>query len=130
MTDRRPDCVYAILARGHRVFLRRLPTGWGLPGGRFPPLADHRKNELRAIVWDQLGVDCSSIWAQGAFSYRNPDEDEECFSGFYSVWEWEGDVAEGSGEWVDAESLANFELPPTLRILLMSLLSTEAMRTS
>jgi hypothetical protein len=130
MTDRRPDCVYGILARDGRVFLRRLPEGWGLPGGTFPPMADHRKNELRGLLWDQLGIDAGSIWAQGAFDYRNPDEETERFSGFYTVWEWDGEVPEDAGAWVGAASLSEFDLPASLRILLLSVLSMETMRTS
>ena len=130
MTDVRPDCVYGILARGGMVFLRRLPEGWGLPGGAFPPLADHRKNELRALIWDQLGVDARSIWAQGAFEYRSPGEDSARFAGFYSVWEWDGVVPDDAGEWASAEDLSAYELDPSLRILLLSVLSTETMRTS
>ncbi len=130
MTDRRPDCVYGILARDGKVFLRKLEQGWGLPGGPFPPLADHRKNELTAILWDQLGIEAEKIWAQGAFDYRNPDEAEPKFSGFYTVWEWEGDVPDKEGAWIGQAELSEFDLDPPLRILLFSVLSTETMRTS
>lgn len=130
MTDRRPDCIYAILVRDEKVFLRKLANGWGLPGGTFPPMADHRKNELRAFLWDQLGIDSRSIWAQGAFDYQAPGETSARFSGFYSVWEWDGDVPETAGAWAGQEELEQFDLCPSLRVLLFSVLSTETMRTT
>lgn len=130
MTDRRPDCVYGILVRGGKVFLRRTEHGWGLPGGAFPPMADHRKHELRALLWDQLGIDATKIWAQGAFEYQGPGDTQARFSGFYSVWEWEGEVANHPGAWVGQKELGDYSLPAPLRILLFSVVSTEAMRTS
>ena len=92
MTDRRPDCVYALLVREGRVFVRAMDGHFGLPGGVFRPMAEDRKVELKAHLWDQLGIEATAVWAQGAFEYRNPDEDREKFCGFYSVWEWTGDV--------------------------------------
>ncbi|HMO96228.1 MAG TPA: hypothetical protein PKD27_08895, partial [Tepidiformaceae bacterium] len=79
MTDRRPDCVYGILIREGRVFVRAMDGGPGLPGGVFRPLAEDRKVELRAHIWDQLGIEVRAVWAQGAFDYRNPDETEQRF---------------------------------------------------
>ena len=130
MTDRRPDRVYGILVREGRVFLAGHGDTLGLPGGVFRPLADDRKVELTAHLWDQLGIEATRIWAQGAFAYRNPDEDGESFCGFYTVWEWEGDVHGGAGEWLDLAAVAVSALVPSLKILLTSVLNTTALRTT
>ena len=108
MTDRRPDRVYAILCRERKVFLRAidgLNERFGLPGGVFRPLAEDRKVELRAHLQDQLGIDAAKIWAQGGFEYRDAAEAEGAFSGFYTVWEWDGAVPPDAGIWVDARSI-------------------------
>jgi hypothetical protein len=130
MTDRRPDCVYGILVRGDRVFLRAMDGHFGLPGGVFRPLAEDRKVELKAHLWDQLGIEARAVWAQGAFEYRNPEEDREKFCGFYSVWEWDGDVPDETGRWLTADELAMTAVPASLRILLFSVLQTQAVKTT
>ncbi|HEX6032318.1 MAG TPA: hypothetical protein VFY90_12875 [Tepidiformaceae bacterium] len=129
MTDRRPDRVYGILVREGRVFLAAQAGELGLPGGVFRPLAEDRKVELKAHLWDQLGIEAGAIWAQGAFDYRAPGEDREYFSGFYTVWDWAGDVPEDAGIWTDVPSLAGTALVPSLKILLTSVLNTQALRT-
>jgi hypothetical protein len=129
MTDRRPERVYGILVRDGRVFLRDCEGALGLPGGVFRPLADHRKNELKAHLYDQLGVMAVAIWAQGAFDYQAPCESEPQFAGFYTVWEWEGNVPADAGQWLDKQAVEESNLPPSLRILLYSVLDTLAMRT-
>ena len=130
MTDRKPDCVYAVLVREGRVFVRAMDGHFGLPGGIFRPMAEDRKVELRAHLWDQLGIEGRSVWAQGAFDYRNPDENREKFCGFYTVWEWDGEVPESAGRWLSADDIAMTALPSSLRILLFSVLQTQAVRTS
>lgn len=130
MTDRRPDCVYGILIRDGRVFLRSMGGAFGLPGGTFRPLAEDRKNELRAHLWDQLEIEARAVWAQGAFDYRNPDEERERFSGFYTVWEWEPEPAAGLGRWFDTDQVAASSLVPSLKILLQSVIATQAVRTT
>lgn len=130
MSDRRPDCVYGILVREGRVFLRTIGGSLGLPGGEFRPLAEDRKVELRAHIWDQLGIEAHAIWAQGAFDYRNPGEAAERFSGFYTVWEWEPEPAPSAGRWVDAEALVDCDLMPSLKILLHSVIATQAVKTT
>ncbi len=130
MTDRRPDCVYGILIREGRVFLRSMDGALGLPGGLFRPLAEDRKVELRAHIWDQLAIEARAVWAQGAFDYRNPDEETERFSGFYTVWEWEPDPAPQLGRWFDADQVAESTLAPSLRILLQSVIATQAVKTT
>jgi hypothetical protein len=112
------------------VFVRAMEGHFGLPGGVFRPMAEDRKVELRAHLWDQLGIEATSIWAQGAFEYRNPDEDAEKFCGFYSVWEWDGDVPESAGRWMTADELARTAVPASLRILLFSVLQTQAVKTT
>jgi len=129
MTDARPDCVYGVLVRDGRVFVASCDGALGLPGGVFRPLADDRKGELKGHFFDQLGIRASAVWAQGAFLYRHPLEPRERFSGMYTVWEWEGDVAPGAGLWLDAEGVARADLPPSVRILLTSVLATLAVRT-
>ncbi|HNM78567.1 MAG TPA: hypothetical protein PKI89_09390 [Tepidiformaceae bacterium] len=129
MTDRKPDCVYGLLVRDGRVFVRAMGGHFGLPGGVFRAMAEDRKVELRAHLWDQLGIEARSVWAQGAFDYRNPDEDREKFSGFYSVWEWDGDVPDDAGRWLSEGDIALTALPSSLRILLLSVLQTQAVRT-
>ncbi len=129
MTDRRPDCVYGVLVREGTVFLARHGAALGLPGGVFRPLAEDRKVELRAHIEDQIGVRARAIWAQGAFLYRDPTEECERFSGFYTVWEWDGEVPAEAGEWLDVEAVSAAPLMPPLRILLMSVLATLALRT-
>ena len=130
MTDRRPDCVYGILIREGRVFLRSMGGELGLPGGIFRPLAEDRKVELRAHIWDQLAIEARAVWAQGAFDYRNPDEATERFSGFYTVWEWEPEPAPGLGAWFDAEQVSASTLMPSLKILLHSVIATQAVKTT
>lgn len=130
MTDRRPDCVYGVLVRDQKVFVRAIGGHFGLPGGVFRPMAEDRKVELRAHLWDQLGIEATSIWAQGAFEYRNPDEDREKFCGFYSVWAWDGAVTEADGRWMNADELARTAMPASLRILLFSVLQTQAVKTT
>lgn len=131
MTDRRPERIYCILVREGSVFLRDCGQGrYGLPGGVFPPLADNRKGELRLMLYDQLGIDVQRTWAQGAFDYHDPADDRAAFSGFYTAWEWDGDVPEGAGAWVNRDGLANVPgLAPSLRVLLYSILDTVALRT-
>jgi hypothetical protein len=130
LTDRRPDCVFGVLVREGKVFLRLDEGRLALPGGEFRPLAEDRKAELRAYLLEQLGVSARSIWAQGAFAYTPPGEDEERFCGFYSIWEWQGEPREDAGRWVDKEQVAWAPgLPPSLRILLLSVLDTVALRT-
>ena len=131
MTDRRPDCVYGILVRDERVFLRDFRGRLGLPGGVFRPLAEDRKVELRAHLFDQLEIDARSVWGQGAFDYRNPDEDVAKFSGFYTVWEWEGEIPPPAGRWLDRSGVEVApDLPASLRILLLSVLATLALKTT
>lgn len=130
MTDRRPDCVYGALIRDDRVFVRAMDGHFGLPGGVFRPMAEDRKVELKAYLWDQLGIEATSVWAQGAFVYRNPDEAVERFCGFYSVWEWSGDVPANAGRWLSSGELAMTALPASLRILLLSVLQTLAVKTT
>ena len=130
MSDRRPDCVYGILVRGDRVFLSLTDGHFGLPGGVFRPMAEDRKDELKAHLWDQLAIEARAVWAQGAFDYRNPEEDREKFCGFYSVWEWDGEVPETSGRWLTADELGMTAVPASLRILLFSVLQTQAVKTT
>lgn len=130
MSDRRPECVYGVLVREERVFLARYGDALGLPGGVFRPLAEDRKVELRGHLADQLGITARAIWGQGAFLYRHPSEEHERFSGFYTVWEWDGDVSNEAGEWLDSGAVATSDLPPSLRILLISVLATLALRTT
>lgn len=130
MTDRRPDRVYGILVRDGRVFLANYPgRALGLPGGAFAPLAEDRKVELKAHLWDQLGIEARAVWGQGAFEYRHPLETEAQFSGFYSVWEFDGEIAPAAGLWLDEGAIAVAPIPPSLRILLTSVLNTLALRT-
>jgi hypothetical protein len=130
MTDRRPDRVYGILVRPEQVFLRAVDGALGLPGGVFRPLADDRKAELRAHLWDQLGVEAEAIWAQGAFDYQDPAEDRPFFSGFYTVWRWQPDPPPNLGRWLSHDDILRASLPPPLRILLISVLDTIAIRTT
>ena len=133
MTDRRPDRVYALLVRDGKVFLRAVEgttERYGLPGGVFRPLAEDRKVELRAHLQDQLGIEATKIWAQGGFEYRDAAETEDAFSGFYTVWEWHGDVPRDAGIWIDARTIERVVgLPESLRVLIFSVLDTVAMRT-
>ena len=101
----------------------------GLPGGEFRELAADRKVELTAHIYDQLGVEARSIWAQGAFDYQDATEDHPHFSGFYSVWELDGAIEARKGVWLDAAAVADAPIPTSLRVLLTSLLDTRAMRT-
>jgi len=119
-----------VLVRDGRVFVRAMDGHFGLPGGIFRPMAEDRKVELRAHLWDQLGIEATTVWAQGAFDYRNPDEDREKFSGFYSVWEWEGEVPAAAGHWLDTDEIARTALPSSVRILLFSVLQTQAVKTT
>lgn len=129
MTDRRPERVYGILVREGRVFLAATGGGLGLPGGVFRPMAEDRKVELKAHLWDQLGIEARAIWAQGAFDYQAPGEEREFFSGFYTVWDWTGEVASEAGIWAGVDSLALMPLTASLKILLTSVLNTQALRT-
>jgi hypothetical protein len=129
MTDARPDCVYGILVHDGRVFLGRYGDEFGLPGGVFRLLAEDRKVELKAHLFDQLGIRASAVWAQGAFLYRHPLENTERFSGFYTVWEWQGDVPAEAGEWLDEAAVVARIEQASLRIPLISVLATLALRT-
>lgn len=122
--DNRPACVYGILVRDGRAFMMHYGNARGLPGGVFRELAEDRKVELAQHIEDQLGVAATHIWAQGAFDYQHPAESKRLFSGFYSVWDWEGDVREDAGSWVGLDEVAGLDVPPSLRILLTSVLST------
>lgn len=128
--DKRPDCVYGILVRDGQVFLAWHEGALCLPGGVFRPLAEDRKVELKAHLFDQLGIDARAIWAQGAFDYQHPAETGARFSGFYTVWEWANEVPAGAGLWLDADGVNETELPTSLRILLISVLNTLAVRTT
>ena len=128
--DRRPDCVYAVLVRDQRVFLRWYEGALGLPGGVFRPLAEDRKVELRAYLADQLGIHARTIWAQGAFDYHHPAQPGPHFSGFYTAWEWTNEVAPEAGTWLTTDDLPETELPAPLKILLLSVLNTQAVRTT
>lgn len=132
MTDRRPERVYGVLVDDGRVFLRaRGANELGLPGGVFRPLAEDRKVELKAHLQDDLGIRATRLWAQGGFDYQAPGEAVAVFSGFYSVWEWDGEVPGDCGRWVTRDELAWVAgLPQSLRILLLSVLETVAMRTT
>jgi len=130
MTDTRPERVYGVLVRGGKVFLGQYRGGPGLPGGVFRPMAEDRKVELRAHLHDALGIDARAIWAQGAFFYRHPEEDKEQFSGFYTVWDWDGDVLPDAGTWLGPEAVSSADLPASLKILLTSVLATQAMKTT
>jgi len=147
VSDRRPDCVYGILVRDGRVFLtEHAPEGkaggraggraagsaatLAVPGGVFRPLADDRKAELKAHLYDQLGIMPRAVWAQGAFVYQHPAERRPRFSGFYTVWEWDSDLAEDLGVWLDADGVTGSGLPAPLRVLLLSVLATLALRTT
>jgi hypothetical protein len=130
MTDRRPDRVYGILVRPGQVFLRDVAGALGLPGGIFRPLAEDRKVELRAHLWDQLGIEASAIWAQGAFDYQDPSESRPWFSGFYTVWQWQPEPPPHAGRWLSREDVMAAALPTSLRILLISVLDTIAIKTT
>jgi hypothetical protein len=130
MSDGRPERVYGILVQDGAVFLAKDADGIGLPGGPFPPMADDRKAELRAHLLDQLGIVGRAIWAQGAFDYRRPGEQRAYFSGFYSVWEWDGEIGAEAGYWLQPGEIAASGLPPSLKILLASVLDAKAMRTT
>lgn len=130
MTDQRPDRVYGVLVRDGHVFLSAHEGRFGLPGGAFRPLAEDRKVELKGRLEEQLGVRATAVWAQGGFDYQHPSEDRPWFSGFYSVWEWQGAVSEAAGRWLDEEQVTWLPgLPVSLRILLISVLETVAVRT-
>ena len=70
-------------------------------------------------------MDAERIWAQGAFEYtRRSRGDREKFCGFYTVWDWSGEIPEGAGPWVDRDHISTIEgLPGSLRILLLSVLA-------
>ncbi len=121
--------VYGILVREGRVFLRAAGERHGLPGGEFRPLAEDRKVELKAHLADQLGIHATKVWAQGGFDYQDAAETGAAFCGFYSVWEWEGEVPPAAGIWVDQRTIERVILPESLRILLFSVLDTVALRT-
>ena len=143
--DRRPECVYGVLVRDQRVFLTWHDGALGLPGGVFQPLAEDRKVELRAYLADQLGIDARAIWAQGAFDYQHPAEAAPRFSGFYTVWDGFSfhdsrftistgpsahEIAAGAGIWLDADGVSDTGLPAPLKILLISVLNTQAVKTT
>lgn len=130
MSDRRPDRIFGILVREGRVFLAHRAGGLALPGGVFRPLAEDRKVELKAHLFDQLGIEATAVWAQGGFDYALPDDDGPRFAGFYSVWEWEGEVPDTAGRWLDEAGVGAAPLPPSLKILLISVLNTHALRTT
>lgn len=130
MTDTRPERVYGVLVRGEKVFLGDYRGKPGLPGGVFREMAEDRKVELRAHLHDALGIDARAIWAQGAFFYQHPDEDEERFSGFYTVWEWEGEIRPEAGTWLGPDGVASADLPASVKILLTSVLATLAIKTT
>lgn len=130
MTDARPERVYGGLVRGGKVFLADYGGRPGLPGGVFREMAEDRKVELRAHLHDALGIDARAIWAQGAFLYQHPDEGAERFSGFYTVWEWEGDIRPEAGTWLGSDGVAGAGLPTSLKILLTSVLATQAIKTT
>jgi hypothetical protein len=128
--DTRPSRVYGVLVRDGRVFVTREGDSFALPGGVFRPLAEDRKFELRAHLQEQLGIDPTRTWAQGAFDYHHPRDERPEFSGFYTVWDWEGEVPEGRGAWLDKLDVSlSRTLPQSLRILLFSILDTVAMKT-
>ena len=127
--DKRPEFVYGLLVREETVLLTRHGDALGLTGGAFQPLAEDRKVELRAYLADQLGIDARAVWAQGAFDYQHPSQTRSHFSGFYSVWEWTGEVAAGTGAWLGLDEVAASDLPPSLKVLLISVLNTLAVRT-
>ncbi|WP_322819674.1 hypothetical protein [Tepidiforma sp.] len=130
MTDRRPDRVYGILVRPNHVYLRHIHGSLGLPGGIFRPLAEDRKAELRAHLWDQLHIQTSAIWAQGAFDYQDPAETRPWFSGFYTVWQWQPEPPPHAGRWLTRQQVITADLTPPLRILLISILETIAIKTT
>lgn len=129
MTDGRPERVYGIVVRDGRVLLLEREGGLGLPGGVFRPMADDRKVELAGHLYDQIGIRATRTWAQGAFEYQDAGETTAAFSGFYSVWAWEGEVREGAGRWCSKEEIVAEPMPPSLRILLVSVLETQAVKT-
>lgn len=92
-------------------------------------MAEDRKVELKAHLWDQLGIEATRVWAQGAFEYRAPGEPAPHFSGFYTVWAWDGEVSSDAGDWLDADGLAAATIPAPLKILLTSVVNTLALRT-
>lgn len=129
MTDLRPDRVYGILVKDGQAFLCRYGDRLGLPGGIFRPMADDRKAEVRGHLFDQLGIMSRAVWAQGAFIYHHPAEDIPQFAGFYTVWEWDGDVPDEAGEWMDADQIAQADVETALRVLLLSVVATQAVHT-
>lgn len=129
VTDRRPDRVYGIIVQDGRAFMCHYGDRLGLPGGIFRPLAEDRKAEVRAHLLDQLGIMSRAVWAQGAFIYHHPAEDIPQFSGFYSVWDWEGGLPSDAGDWMDAEQIARADVETDLRVLLLSVVATQAVRT-
>lgn len=128
--DRRPDRVYGIPVQEHAVYLVRYADGFGPAGGVFAPLAADRKAELQAHLIEQLGIVARRIWAQGAFDYRHPAEGREWFSGFYTVWQWDGDIAERRGIWLGQAQVAALDIAPSLKILLTSIIDTQAIETT
>ena len=129
MTDGRPERVYGIVVREGQVFLMEREGGLGLPGGIFRPMADDRKVELAGHLYDQMSIRPTRTWAQGAFDYRDAAETTSAFSGFYSVWAWEGEVRDDMGRWYSKDDVMSADLSPSLRILLVSVLETLAVKT-
>ena len=128
--DRRPDRVYGIPVQDHAVFLVRYPGGFGPAGGVFAPLAEDRKAEVQAHLVEQLGIVARRIWGQGAFDYRHPEEDREYFSGFYTIWQWDGEIPERRGAWLGQAQLASLDVVPSLKILLTSIVDMHAIQTT
>ena len=130
MSDRRPDRVYGVLVREGELFMSAHEGQFALPGGVFQPMAEDRKAELKVYLLEQLGVRATAVWAQGGFDYQHPAEREPHFSGFYSVWEWQGEPTLGAGRWLNEEQVTWLPgLPGSLRVLLISVLETVALRT-
>ncbi|MBN9492953.1 hypothetical protein J0H33_06350 [bacterium] len=92
-------------------------------------MAEDRKAEVRAHILDQLGIMCRAVWAQGAFIYHHPIEEIPQFSGFYTVWTWDGDIPADAGEWLDAGQIAEADIEAGLRVLLLSIATTQAVDT-
>ncbi|MFN0097002.1 MAG: hypothetical protein ACKVVT_19760 [Dehalococcoidia bacterium] len=129
MSNRRPERIYGIVVRDHQLLLTEHDGRFGLPGGIFRPLAEDPKVELAVHLFDQIGIRPTRIWAQGAFLYQHPSETSEAFSGFYTVWDWDGVPTDDAGHWIDKRGLLEYTLSPSLRILLLSVLETEAIKT-
>jgi hypothetical protein len=84
---------------------------------------------VRGHLLDQLGIMSRAVWAQGAFIYHHPVEEIPQFSGFYTVWEWDGELPAAAGAWFDADQLVAADLETSLRVLLLSVVATQAVHT-